>query len=73
MIDIFVVYKKKSNSKPILEKFENFKLDEILSETKRKPIIDYKFEILDIGVGSIFEEKFKEKYSINDTVTRESS
>lgn len=72
MVEIFVVYKKRANSKPILEKFENHKLDDILSLSKRKPIIDYKFTILDIGIGSSFEDKFKEKYSINDTVTGKS-
>ena len=59
---VVVVYKKRANSKPIIEKFENILVDEILSETKRKPLIDYKYEIIEIGVGSVFEERYKKKY-----------
>ena len=59
---VVVVYKKRANSKPIIEKFENILVDEILSESKRKPIIDYKYEIIEIGVGSVFEERYKKKY-----------
>lgn len=62
-MEIFIVYKK--NKTKVLEKFCNIKLDDILSTQKRKPIIDYNYEILDIGVGPSFEKKFKEKYSIN--------
>lgn len=59
---VVVVYKKRANSKPIIEKFENILVDEILSESKRKPLIDYKYEIIEIGVGSVFEERYKKKY-----------
>jgi hypothetical protein len=59
---VVVVYKKRANSKPVIERFDDISLDDILSETKRKPIIDYKYEIIEIGVGPIFEERYKEKY-----------
>lgn len=60
--DVYVVHKKAKERKFTLTKFENTFVDDILSETKRKPLIPYNEEIEAIGVGSLFEERFKRKY-----------
>jgi hypothetical protein len=60
---VVVVYKKRANSKPIIEKFENICVDDILKENKRKPLIDYKYQIIEVGIGSQFEERYKKKYN----------
>lgn len=63
--NVCVVYKKTKKSKPILQIFENIRVDDILAMGKRKPYIPYKYEILDIGVGDGFIEKYKNKYKLN--------
>lgn len=64
-MEIFVVHEE--NNKKVLTKLVKHKLDEILDTNKRKPIIDYKYEILDIGIGPEMGEKYKKKYKINET------
>ena len=63
MPPVVVVYKtsNRKNAKLKLEVFYNVRLDDILDTNKRKPIIPYESEILEIGVGGGFEEKYKEK------------
>ena len=52
------------NSKIKLEIFENTRVDDIISSAKRKPLIPKENEILDLGVGSRFIEKYKHKYKL---------
>ena len=62
---IVVVHKgPRKNSKIKLEIFENTRVDDIISSTKRKPLIPKENEILDLGVGSSFIEKYKHKYKL---------
>lgn len=63
--DIVVVHKKpRKNAKIFLEVFTNTRVDDIISTTKRKPLIPKENEILDLGVGIGFKEKYKKKYKL---------
>lgn len=62
--DVVVVYQKRKNGKPYLQVFENIRVDDIIDSNKRKPLIPHQYEILEIGVGSGFAEKYKKKYKI---------
>lgn len=61
---VAVTYRKRKGGKVYLEVFENMRVDDIISSTKRKPPIPHNYEILDIGVGEKFEQEFKEKYKL---------
>lgn len=63
--DVVVVHKgPRKNSKIILEIFSNTRVDEIISTTKRKPLIPSENEILDLGVGKSFINKYKKKHKL---------
>ena len=64
--EIVVVHKKpRKNGKIFLEVFQNTRVDDIISTTKRKPLIPNEHEILDLGVGISFVKKYKKKYKLN--------
>ena len=64
-LDVVVVHKgPRKNSKIKLEIFENTRVDDIISSAKRKPLIPKENEILDLGVGISFLEKYKKKYKL---------
>ena len=63
-IPISVVYKKRKHGKSYIQEFTNIKVDDILSTSKRNPPIPHNYEILDIGVGAGFKEKYKQKYKL---------
>ena len=66
MPEIVVVHKKpRKNGKIFLEVFQNTRVDDIISTTKRKPLIPNEHEILDLGVGISFVKKYKKKYKLN--------
>mgnify|MGYP000878721885 CR=1 FL=1 len=63
--DIVVVHKRpRKNGKIFLEVFKNIRVDDILSTTKRKPLVPKENEILDIGVGISFVERYKKKHKL---------
>ena len=63
--EIVVVHKRpRKNGKVFLEVFENARVDDIISTEKRKPLIPKENEILEIGVGISFKEKYKKKYKL---------
>ena len=63
--EVVVVHKgHRKNSKIILEVFENTRVDDIISTRKLKPLIPKENEILDIGVGISFKERYKKKYKL---------
>jgi hypothetical protein len=43
---------------------ENTRVDEVLDSKRRKPIIPNDAEIIEIGVGLGFEEKYKKKFKL---------
>ena len=64
-IPIIVVHQgPRKNSKIQLEIFTNIRIDDIIDGNKRKPPIPHQNEILDIGVGESFVERYKKKYKI---------
>ena len=65
ILEIVVVHKgSRKNSRVIMEVFENTRVDDIITTTKRKPLIPKENEILDIGVGISFVERYKKKYKL---------
>ena len=65
MPQVVVVHKNpRKNGKVFLEVFENTRVDDIISTAKRKPLIPKENEILDIGVGISFKEKYKKKHKL---------
>lgn len=63
--EVVVVHKgPRKNSKIILQIFENTRVDDIINTLKRKPLIPKENEILDIGVGISFVERYKKKYKL---------
>ncbi len=65
ILEVVVVHKgPRKNSKVILDVFENTRVDDIITTTKRKPLIPKENEILDLGVGISFVERYKKKYKL---------
>ena len=63
--EVVVVHKKpRKNGKVFLEVFENTRIDDIIATNKRKPLIPKENEILELGVGISFVEKYKKKYKL---------
>jgi hypothetical protein len=62
---VVVVHKgPRKNSKIELSIFTDIRVDDIIDGNKRKPPIPNEHEILEIGVGSGFEKRYKEKYKL---------
>lgn len=62
---IVVVHKgPRKNSKIQLQIFNSMRVDDIIDGNKRKPPIPNEHEILDIGVGESFVERYKKKYKL---------
>jgi len=62
---IVVIFRKRQNSKPEMAIFDNHvKVDDILSTSKRKPLIPNKWIIDEIGVGESFIAYYEKKLKI---------
>ena len=65
MPQVVAVHKKpRKNGKVFLEVFENTRVDDIINARKLKPLIPKENEILDIGVGISFVERYKKKHKL---------
>jgi len=65
ILPVVVVHKgPRKNSKVILEVFENTRVDDIINLRKLKPLIPKENEILDMGVGLSFVERYKKKHKL---------
>ena len=63
--EVVVVHKKpRKNGKVFLEVFENTRIDDIIATNKRKPLIPKENEILELGIGISFVERYKKKYKL---------
>jgi hypothetical protein len=62
-IPTVVVYKKPTGKKYYILVTES-EIDIILTPSKRKPLISEGCEIIDIGIGKSFIEKYKKQYNI---------
>jgi hypothetical protein len=58
------VYRKKETIH--LEVFHDVLVDDIIDPNKRKPLVPKDAEILEIGVGTNFEDKYRGKYKITE-------
>jgi hypothetical protein len=58
-----VVYKKPTGKKHYLFTTES-EIDEVLSDSKRKPLIPNNYEIIDMGIGESFIKQFTKQYDI---------
>jgi len=65
-IEVVVVHKgPRKNSKIILVVFtDGTRVDDIINTRKLKPLIPKENEILDIGVGISFVNRYKNKYKL---------
>ena len=65
ILSVVVVHKgPRKNSKVILEVFENTRVDDIINLRKLKPLIPKENQILDMGVGLSFVERYKKKHKL---------
>jgi hypothetical protein len=66
ILPVVVVYKTQIRKKEIYNiiVYQNIRVDDILALNKRKPYIPNEAEILEVGVGSSFEEKYRKKYKL---------
>jgi hypothetical protein len=62
-IPTVVVYRKPSGKKYYLLVTESG-IDEIIDSSKRKPLLPNNYEIVDMGIGESFIEKYKKQYNI---------
>ena len=58
-----VVYKKPTGKKYYLFTTES-EVDEVLSSSKRKPLLPNNYEIVDMGIGESFIKQFQKQYNI---------
>lgn len=63
---VVVIHKgPRKNSKILIEIFNNgTRVDDIINMRKLKPLIPKENEILEIGVGVSFVERYKKKYKL---------
>jgi len=61
---VVVVYKKTPKGKMYLKVFEGIHSDDLLNSRKRNPLLPDNFEMIAVGVGSTFIERFKKEYNI---------
>ena len=65
------IYRKKE--KLHLEVFHGVYVDDLIDTNKRKPLIPKDADILEIGVGASFEEKYLKKYKMEKSVKGENT
>jgi hypothetical protein len=61
---VTVVVYKKPNGKLHHLLITETDIDEVLSNSKRKPLIPNNYEIVDMGIGESFINQFKKQYNI---------
>jgi hypothetical protein len=59
-----VVYKKSDRSKVFYMTVTTQLVDVVLDTKKKKPIVDHKYEIIEVGVGESFIKRWMERYKI---------
>ena len=62
-ITTVIVYKKPTGKKYWLLTTEE-DIDEIINSRKRNPLLPNNYEIVEIGIGKSFIEKYKKEYNI---------
>lgn len=59
-----IVYKKSKSSKKHYMYVTNQHVDRVLSNRKRPPVLSNSYEIVRVGVGNSFIDKWKQEYNI---------
>lgn len=59
-----VVYRKTKTSKTYYMIVTNIHVDIINNARATKPIIDHKYEIVEMGIGTAFIESYSDKYNV---------
>ena len=62
-IPTVVVYKKPTGKKHYMLITESG-VDDVIDSLRKKPLIPNNYEIVDIGIGESFIEKYKKQYNI---------
>jgi hypothetical protein len=62
-LPVVVVYKKPTGKLHYMMITES-SVDEVLDNSKRKPLIPNNYEIVDMGIGESFIKSFKKQYNI---------
>lgn len=57
-----VVFKK--GKKTHISTFSNVIIDDVLDSSKRKPLIPNEYEIVDIGIGKSFIERYMKQWKV---------
>ena len=60
-----VVYKKQKNSNKHYMIVTDIHVDILINGRATKPVIDHKYEIVELGIGENFIEIWSQKYKIN--------
>jgi hypothetical protein len=68
---ICVVYKKPKGKKHYLNTYINYELDAIISNRKHTPLIPDDCEIVDIGIGKSFIERYKKQFNIKEITIKD--
>jgi hypothetical protein len=66
-----VVYKKPNGRKHYLNTYINFSIDSIITNRKHTPLIQDDYEIIDIGIGKSFIERYKKQYKIKEITIKD--
>jgi hypothetical protein len=66
-----VVYKKPMGKKHYLNTYINFELDSLITTRKHIPLISEDYEIVDIGVGKSFIERYKKQFNIKELTIKD--
>jgi hypothetical protein len=65
MPQVVVVHRgPEKNSKIYINIFTNIRVDDIIDLRKKNSVIPDEHEIIEIGVGGEFEEKYRKKYKL---------
>lgn len=62
-ITTVIVYKKPTGKKYWMLTTENG-IDDVINSRKRDPLLPSNYEIIEMGIGKSFIEKYKKEYSI---------
>jgi len=64
---VFIIYRTSAKSKKYLSMiFEDVAVDDVISTSKRKPLIPYEWEleVVSVGINDESIEKYKKEYKI---------
>ena len=65
LLKVVVAHKgPEKNSKIYIDIFTNIRIDDIIDNKKRNLIIPNEHQILEIGIGESFRERFRKKYKV---------